>query len=264
MPINARFIPVLLLRGSGAVKTVGFEGGTYLGDILNTVAIFNEKMVDEIVVLDIDAPRTQRRPQFGLLRELASECFMPLAFGGGISSLEDFDAAIAAGAEKVIITTAFADNPGLVSAAAARFGSQSVVVGLDVRPSGVGTNEVFVSAGRRPTGLNPVAAAKIARDAGAGEIVVQSIERDGSLKGYDLDLVRGVTSAVDLSVVALGGAQDLQSMANVIVQAGASAAAAGSVFVFFGRLRAVLVNVPNIGDRTAALERAQLNLRRVQ
>ena len=259
MDVNPRFVPALLLRGTGLVKTIRFEGGTYLGDAVNTVAIFNDKMVDEIAVLDIDARRERRGPNFSLLRDLASECFMPLTYGGGISTLAEVEAAIAAGAEKVVLTTAAHEQPSLVEAAARLLGSQSVVVGLDVRRAG-DHYETCVQAGRVAAGVDPVTAARRAVDLGAGEILVQSLDRDGTRDGYDRALVRAISSAVDISIIALGGARDLQDMAGIIVHGGASAAAAGSLFVFFGRRNAVLVSVPSAADRAAALLAARAEL----
>jgi cyclase len=257
LPVNPRFIPVLLLRGTGLVKTERFADGRYLGDAINAVSIFNDKRVDELIVLDIDCPRESRTPRLGFIRDLASECFIPLTYGGGVRELRDVGSVLEAGVEKVAINTGFFHNPALVTEAAKRFGSQSIVVAIDVRRDPEGVAQVCVSAGRQMTNSDPVAYARRAADAGAGELLVQSVDRDGTWSGYDTDLIRSITAAVDISVVALGGARNLADLAGAIVQGGASAAAAGSMFVFYGRLNAVLINVPDEPARIAALEAAR-------
>jgi imidazole glycerol-phosphate synthase subunit HisF len=239
-----RIIPVLLLDGEDAVKTVRFASPRYVGDIVNTVQIFNEKMVSELVVLDISGKRNGQSPS-PVLRSLAEECFMPLGYGGGINSLDQMSAYYAAGFEKLSLNTAFHTVSGLVSQAAARYGSQSVVVGIDVRKSPQGKNEVFIHNGRKSTGLDPVTVAKRAEAEGAGEILLQSIDRDGTFEGYELALVESVSAAVGIPVVACGGAATTRHLREVQAQAGASAAAAGSMFVFHGVHRAVLVTYPD-------------------
>lgn len=256
MLIDYRIIPVLLLRGSGVVKTVGFRDGRYIGDALNAVSIFNEKMVDEIFIADIDAGRAGRGPAFAMVGEIATECFMPLTYAGGVGSISDIERLLASGVEKVALNSAFAETPDIVEAASRRFGTQSIVVSIDYRLGSGGKPEVFTHGGTRSAGIDPVGQARRAADAGAGELVLQCIDRDGARTGYDIGTVAAVAKAVPVPVVALGGARDMDDLAAAIVDGGAAAAAAGSMFVYYGRLDAVLINVPTDADRAAAMARA--------
>jgi cyclase len=242
--LTPRAIPCLLLRGNGFVKTVRFREPTYLGDPVNIVRLFNDKEVDELIVLDVTATPERRSPRLDFIAQLAGECFMPLCYGGGVSRIEDMQALYALGVEKVALTTSAVSEPRLVSAAAELFGSQSVVVGIDVKRNWRGRYQVMTHAGRRGTGLDPVAHAVHLQEQGAGEILLNSVDRDGTMEGYDLDLVRSVTRAVTIPVIACGGAGSVEHLAAAVFQGGAAAAAAGSLFVFQGRNRAVLVNYP--------------------
>lgn len=245
----ARIIPVLLLdRARRLVKTVRFGERTYVGDPFNVLRLFNEKEVDEIVVLDIDATADRRRPDAGFCRELAAECFMPLGYGGGIGSESDCEQLNRAGIEKFVLGAAAVDLP-LVTRLSANFGAQAVVACLDVRGTGAGAR-CATRSGRNPLDESPVAFARRLEAAGAGEIIVQSIDRDGVRAGYDLPLVASVSGAVGVPVVALGGAGTYEHLAEAF-GAGASAAASGSTFSFIGRLRAVLVNYPSPAQRDA-------------
>lgn len=241
-----RVIPCLLLRNTGLVKTVGFKDPTYLGDPRNIVKIFNDKDADELALLDITATLDKRGPRFDLIREIASECFMPMGYGGGISTLDHVKQLIALGLEKVVINTQAVENPKLIEQSAAIIGSQSVVVSIDVKKSGLfGRYEVFTHGGRKGARLNPAEFARQMEQAGAGEILLNSIDRDGTMKGYDLDLIRMVTQAVTIPVVACGGAANVGDFARAVREGGASAVAAGSMFVFQGRHRAVLISFPS-------------------
>lgn len=242
--IRPRVIPALLLKGQGLVKTVRFKDPRYLGDPINIVRIFNDKEVDELIFLDITATPDQRRPAFELLGKITSECFMPLGYGGGIRSLDDVKMLLGLGVEKVILNTAAVERPELVSEVAAYAGSQAVVVSMDVKRSLLGKYEVFTHCGTKGTGLDPVRHAQEMERRGAGELFVNSIDRDGTMQGYDLDLVRRVAEAVDIPLVACGGAGKVEHLAEAI-RAGASAAAAGSLFVFQGPLRGVLIRYPS-------------------
>lgn len=253
--LRPRIIPCLLIHKGGLVKTVGFEKPKYVGDPLNAVRIFNEKEVDELMVLDIDATRAGREPDYALIRNLAAECRMPLAYGGGVRTVEQFERLVSLGVEKVSISAAAVADPGLVSAAAARVGRQSVVVVIDVRHNG-GRDEVFTHNGTRPTGLEAVEWARRAEAAGAGEIVVNSIDRDGQMKGYDLDLVARVRDAVTVPLTVLGGAGSLADIGALVKRFGLVGAAAGSLFVFKGVYRAVLINYPPRRDKDALLAQA--------
>lgn len=237
-----RVIPCLLLRGSGFVKTVRFDSPRYLGDPVNIVHIFNEKEVDEVCILDIEAGETG--PRLKVIRQIADECFMPASYGGGIDSVETARQVLAAGFEKVVFNTAAARSPSVIEAAAQAFGSQSVVVSIDVATSPQDHREVRIQGGTVAVSDDPVAYAQQMVELGAGEILLTSIDRDGTQEGYDLDLVRAVASAVPVPVIACGGARDIDDLVAVMRTGGAAAAAAGSLFVFYGRLRAVLVNPP--------------------
>ena len=249
--IRPRVIPCLLLKNEGLVKTVKFKDPKYLGDPINIVRIFNDKEVDELIFLDILATVENRRPNFELLGKITSECFMPLGYGGGIRTLEDVKQLLAMGVEKIVLNTSAVENPSLIRVAADYAGSQAVVISMDVKKTLLGKYEVYTRGGKKGTGLDPVKFAVEMEKQGAGELFLNSIDRDGTMQGYDLELVRCVADSVTVPVVACGGAGNIQHLAEAI-QAGASAAAAGSMFVFQGPLRGVLISYP-----------AQAELRRV-
>lgn len=251
---RTRVIPALLLSRSGFVKTIKFRKPTYLGDPVNIVKIFNDKEVDEIVILDILATPEKRGPNFQLLADIASECFMPLAYGGGVKSVDDFKRLTSLGFEKVCINTCAIRNPDLIRAASESFGSSTVIVSIDAKERLFGKYEVCVRGGQERTGIGPVEAAQRAEQHGAGELLVNSISRDGTMRGYDLRLIRQVADAVSIPVVACGGAATVQDLRDAAVTGGASAVAAGSMFVFQGPHRAVLINMPT----TQEIEQAGL------
>ncbi len=238
-----RVIPCLLLQGSGLVKTVKFKNPTYLGDPRNVVKIFNEKEVDELVLLDINATPGSKPIQSQLIYEIVSEAFMPVAYGGGIRDIEDGRRILALGVEKIVINTYAVENPDFITKAASSFGSSSVVVSIDVKKNLFGQFHVFVNGGRKNTRLDPVQHAVNMVRQGAGEIIINSIDLDGTMQGYDLTLIRAVANAVDVPVVACGGAGTATHLADA-VHSGASAVAAGSMFVFQGKHRAVLISYP--------------------
>lgn len=242
--IRPRVIPALLLKGQGLVKTVKFKDPKYLGDPINIVKIFNDKEVDELIFLDITATNEKRCPPFEMLGKITSECFMPLGYGGGIRSLDDVKTLLGLGIEKVILNTAAVERPELVTEAAGYAGSQAVVISMDVKRGLLGKYEVFTHSGTKAAGLDPIRHAQEMEKRGAGELFVNSIDRDGVMQGYDLDLVRRAAEAVGIPVIACGGAGNAQHLAEAI-QAGASAAAAGSMFVFQGPLRGVLISYPS-------------------
>jgi len=240
-----RVIPCLLLKNQGLVKTVKFKNPTYLGDPINVVKIFNDKEVDELVLLDITATIERRKPNFKLIAQIASECFMPLGYGGGIRFLDDIRQLLTIGLEKVIINSFAVENPSFIEAAADEVGSQSIVVSIDVNKSQQGKREVVLYNGTRGTGLDPVGFAREIAVIGAGEILLNSVERDGTMQGYDIDLITQVSQAVNIPVVACGGAGSIRDLVDAVKRGGASAAAAGSLFVFQGRHRAVLISYPS-------------------
>jgi len=254
--IQTRVIPVLLLRNSGLVKTVRFKDPKYLGDPINIVRIFNDKEVDEIVFLDITAAAEQRGPAKKLLAEIAGECFIPLCYGGGVRDHATMKELYTIGVEKVSLNTAAFETPDLVRAAAADWGSQSVIVSIDAKKKLLGGYEVCIRGGKKATGVDPAKFAEQMQAAGAGEILINSIDRDGTMTGYDLDLVRRVADAVDVPVVACGGARNVADLKTVIRDGHASAAAAGSMFVFQGPHRAVLISYPQAGELREVTENA--------
>ncbi len=242
--IPTRVMPCLLLRGAGLVKTVRFKEPKYLGDPRNVVKIFNEKEVDELVILDITATPERHKPRFDLVREIVSEAFMPVAYGGGIRDIEDAKTMLALGVEKIVVNTYAVENPRFIREAADLFGSQSVVVCMDIKKGFFGKYEVFTNGGRKGTKLDPVTFAARMQEIGAGELVVNSIDRDGTMQGYDIELIRSVTSAVSIPVIACGGAGKVEDFGEAVRSGGASAVAAGSLFVFQGKHRAVLISYP--------------------
>lgn len=238
-----RVIPCLLLQDGGLVKTRRFRHPRYVGDPINAVRIFNDKYVDELVFLDIDASRTKSEPNYDLISRIAGECFMPLCYGGGIRTLVQARRIVAAGVEKIAVNSMAIDEPALLTALSHELGASSVVAGIDVKRDWRGRERVFHPGTRRLTQLDPVAHAQAVVAAGAGEIFLNSVDRDGSGKGFDRDLIARVCAAVTVPVIACGGAAGLDDM-RAAVQSGASAAAAGSMFVFYGPHRAVLINYP--------------------
>ncbi len=239
-----RVIPVLLIQNGGLVKSIRFKKHQYVGDPINAVKIFNEKEVDEIVILDISASRERRPPNIQQISELAGEAFMPLAYGGGITTLDQIKKILYEGAEKVVLNTTALDNPQLLIEAARQFGNQSIVVSIDVKKNWLGQYKVYRNNGQKNTGLNPEELAKQMEEAGAGEIMLNSIDRDGTFEGFDLNVISRVTQAVGIPVIACGGASEINDFYCAISGAGASAVAAGSMFVFQLPHRAVLISYP--------------------
>jgi cyclase len=250
--LRPRVIPCLLVHKKGLHKTVRFANPKYVGDPINAVKIFNEKEVDEIVVLDIDATASGSDPDYEMIRNVAAECRMPLCYGGGVRTLEQAVRIIKMGVEKVALSAAAVANPDLVTAIARHVGSQSVVVVLDVkRDPRSNRSEVFTHNGKRATGKDPVAFAVELESRGVGEITINSIDRDGVMKGYDLDLVQSVRSAIQVPMTVLGGAGSLRDVETLVHRFGIIGAAAGSLFVFKGVYKAVLINYPPRVDKLA-------------
>jgi len=242
--LRPRVLPALLLQGGRLVKTVRFRKPRYVGDPINAVRIFNEKEVDELIVIDIDAGRAGVSIPLKLITRIAGECFMPMTYGGGIRTLDQIAEIMAAGVEKVSINRAAVIDRGFVARAAKRFGSQSIVVSIDVRRRLFGQYEICVDGGRRRAGLEPVSLALELESEGAGEILLTSINQEGTMTGYDVDLVRRVASAVSIPVIACGGAGSIDDVIGVVCDAGAAAAAVGSMAVYQGRNRGVLIGFP--------------------
>lgn len=243
-----RVIPCLLLRNNGLVKTIRFKESVYIGDPINAVRIFNEKEVDELIFLDIDATRNKKDLSFSLIRNIATECFMPFSYGGGIGSLQQIEEIIKSGAEKIIINTQAFLKRNFISEAVARFGSSTIVVSMDVKRKLIEGYQVYVNGGRQNTWIKPVEYARQMEDQGAGEIFITSIDRDGTMAGYDIELIKSITEAVSVPVIACGGAGNLNDLGLAVREGGASAVAAGSLFVFQGKRRAVLITYPSYNE----------------
>lgn len=244
-----RIIPVLLMDDRDLIKTINFKDRTYLGDPVNAVKIFNRKGIDELAVLDIGATRNHREPDFEILKDIASEAFMPLACGGGITTVDQVHELLAIGYEKVIINTGLIRNPNLISNSAELFGSQSIVASIDAIKVN-GTHKCAIADGTEVIEKTPVELAIEAERLGAGEIIINSIDRDGMMQGYDIELVRNVVASVKVPVVAIGGAGGIQDLKEVLENGHAHAAAGGSIFVYYGRLKAVLITAPSEKELT--------------
>ena len=239
-----RIIPVLLLKDKGLVKTQKFKNPRYVGDPINAVKIFNDLQADELVFLDITASKESRVISFELVKDIGDEAFMPFAVGGGITKLEEIENILKAGAEKVVINTASFTNPDLIKEASETFGNQSIVVLIDVKKSTTGKKTVWINDGTHNTKRDPIIHSKSVEDLGAGEIIINSIDNDGCMNGYDIELIESVSRAVSIPVVACGGAGRLEDLRKAFINGKASALAAGSLFVFHGPRRAVLINYP--------------------
>lgn len=239
-----RVIPVLLLSNGDLVKTRRFRDPVYIGDPINAVRIFNEKGVDELVLLDITASRNETGDRYQRVSEIVGEAFMPIAYGGGVRSLQQIEKTLRLGVEKVVLNTATVSDLPLITEAAKQFGSQSVVVSIDARRRLGGSYRVYIDGGRRATRSDPSTHARRCADAGAGEILITSIDVEGTYKGYDLRLTRAVADAVTLPVIACGGAATVDDFAQAVTVGGAAAVAASSMFVFQGPHRAVLISFP--------------------
>jgi cyclase len=250
MMLRPRIIPCLLIHKGGLVKTVKFGDPKYVGDPLNAVRIFNEKEVDELMVVDIDSSRTGAPPNEALIAQMAAECRMPLCYGGGVKSADVIERLVALGVEKVALSSAAVERPALVSEAAERVGAQSVVIVIDVKATGLlRSREVVTHNATRRTGHEPVAFAKEMQRLGAGEIVLNSVDRDGVMQGYDLPLIDQLKAAIDVPLTVLGGAGTLDDIKALVQRHPVIGAAAGSLFVFKGKFRAVLINYPDRGQR---------------
>lgn len=256
--LRTRVIPSLLLRRGGLVKTVKFKNPRYVGDPINAMRIFNDKEVDELVILDIDASRAGTGPNFDLLADICSEAFMPVAYGGGVTSIDRIKNLYTLGIEKVIINHAAAVNPGLVTEAASLWGSSGVVVSIDVHRNWLGNYSVCVANGQQDLKRDPVEYALEMEQLGAGEILLNSIDRDGTMQGYDLELIRKVARSISIPLVAVGGAGELAHFRQA-VDAGASAVSAGSMFIFHGKHKAVLITYPEYSELERLFDRELLN-----
>lgn len=241
--LSNRVIPTLLLQDGGLVKTRKFKNPKYVGDPVNAIRIFNEKEVDELVVLDIQASKQGREPNYALINEIAGECFMPLCYGGGVRSVEMAARIFDCGVEKVCLQTAALENPGLITQIAKRFGSQAVVLSVDVKRDWLRRTRLYNAKSGSTTSQVWTDFLRIGVEAGAGEVIVNSVDHDGELDGYDLEVIGQAAGMVEVPVIASGGAGKLDDF-KAAIAAGASAVAAGALFVFHGPHRAVLITYP--------------------
>lgn len=243
-----RIIPVLLLKDLALVKSVQFKNYKYIGDPINAVRIFNELEADELVFLDITASKRNRLISLEFVTAVGEESQMPFCVGGGISTLQDIKAVIAAGAEKVVLNTSAGRDPDFVKAASDEFGSSTIVVCMDVKRTFLGVERAWILGGSRATRFSALDFAKLMEDQGAGELIVQSIERDGTMRGYDIDLIQSISQAVSIPVIALGGAGRVEDLVHAYRYGFANGLAAGSLFVYRDKSRGVLINYPDKGD----------------
>lgn len=254
--LHPRIIPCLLIHKKGLVKTTKFKDPKYVGDPINAVKIFNEKEVDEIIVVDIDASRYQHEPDYQLIEKLAIECRMPLCYVGGIKTIEQAQRIFSLGVEKIAISSAAISNPALITEMAERVGNQSVVVVLDVKKKKMsGKYEIYTHNGTIATGIDPIIFVKKAEELGAGEIVINSIDQDGVMRGYDKTLITKIREVISIPLTVLGGASSLEDIGQIIQEHGIIGLAAGSLFVFKGKFRAVLINYPVYQEKQNLLDK---------
>lgn len=239
-----RVIPVLLLRNLGLVKSVRFKDFRYIGDPINAVKIFNDLRADELVFLDINASKENRKISLDFVKQVGDECKMPFSVGGGIRSIKDIREILNSGAEKVVINTAAAENPDFIREASEEFGSSTIIVSIDVKKRLLGNNSVWIYSGSKQLKYNPVDYARLAAEKGAGEILIQNIDYDGLMGGYDIDIISQISNTVTIPVIACSGAGNNNDLKIAIKDGNASAVAAGSLFVYFGPRKAVLINYP--------------------
>ena len=244
--LNPRIIPNLLIHNKGLVKTINFKNPKYVGDPINAVKIFNEKSVDELIVTDIDATVNNIEPNYSMIEKLAMECRMPLCYGGGITNVNQAKKIFSLGVEKIAISSAAIKNPTLITQLADSVGSQSVVIVMDIKKNFLGNNyELFTHNGTKKTGISPFKFVEEIKELGVGEIVINSIDRDGTMEGYDYKLIDKIRNLTTLPMTILGGAGSLEDIGNLISRYKIIGAGAGSIFVFKGKYRAVLINYPN-------------------
>lgn len=253
--LHPRIIPCLLVHKKGLYKTVQFKNHKYVGDPINAVRIFNEKEVDELIVLDIDATTLGNEPDYKMIENLAAECRMPLCYGGGIKNRAQGERIFGLGVEKIALSSLAGENPAMVTEIAERVGNQSVVVIMDVKKNALrGGYEICTHNSAKPTGINPVDFAITMEKAGAGELVINSIDQDGMMQGYDMQLIQKVRDVISLPMTVLGGCGSLEDIRELIQRYGIIGAAVGSLFVFKGKFRAVLINYPAQTEKMMLLQ----------
>ena len=243
--LQTRIIPCLLLKDNSLVKTVNFKNSAYIGDPVNTARIFNELEVDELVFLDIAATNNNKRPDFKILAELANECFMPLAYGGGINNFEDAKKIFKIGIEKIIINSATFTNPGLITKLAEYFGNQAIVASIDIKKNIFGKYQVYSNSGKKKHRVNPIAWAQELEQLGAGEILLTAIHQEGTWRGFDINIIEKISNAINIPVIANGGAASIEDIEKAVKQGNASAVSLGSMVVYQSKGMGVLVNFPD-------------------
>lgn len=243
--VNIRVIPCLLLHNQSLVKTVRFGKFNYIGDAINTVRIFNQMEVDELIFLDIAASKQGSNPDFSMIEDIANECFMPFAYGGGIRNIEEIYKIHKIGVEKIAINSHALENPEFIKIASDLFGSQSVIVSVDIKRNLLGRYEIYYQGKKRIKKTDPLDFILMAEDYGAGEILLNSVDRDGTWSGYDIELIKKITERISIPLIASGGAGRIGDFHNAVYEGGASAVAAGSMFVYQGKDLGVLVNYPS-------------------
>jgi cyclase len=247
--LRPRIIPCLLVHDKGLVKSIQFKNHKYVGDPINAVRIFNEKEADELMLIDIDATINKIEPNYKMIQNIASECRMPLCYGGGIKNIQQAQKIFSLGVEKIALSSILVENPNIISDLACKVGSQSVVAILDVKKKLFGGYEIYTHNGKNSTGINPINFVEKIENLGAGEIVINSIDQDGTMNGYDLKLVEQIRKSTSLPLTILGGAGSLNHIGNLIQNYGIIGAAAGSLFVFKGVYKAVLINYPSFKEK---------------
>lgn len=243
-----RVIPCLLLQGKGLVKGIKFKDHRYVGDPMNAIQIFNAKEVDELFFLDITATKENRIPPIDLIERIADQCLTPFCVGGGIKTVKEIKSILSAGAEKVCLNTYAFENPKLIREASDTFGAQCIAVSIDYKKNWLGKYEVFTRCGSKSVSKDLFGIVKEVESKGAGEIILNSIDKDGTMEGYDFDLIKNISETVAVPVIAMGGAGTNEHLKQVLSEGKASAAAAGSMFVFHGKRRAVLIKYPDINE----------------
>lgn len=257
--LRPRIIPCLLVSNKGLVKTINFKEPRYVGDPINAVRIFNEKEVDELTILDIDASLLNKEPDYKSIEFWASECRMPLCYGGGIKTVEQAQTIFSLGVEKIAISSVAVENPIIISKIAERVGSQSVVVVLDIRRKLLGGYEVYSHNAKKHCNINLLEFVQLAEHLGAGEIVINSIDQDGTMNGYDMTLTKKIRDRINTPLTVLGGAGNLDHISQLIKSFGIIGASAGSLFVFKGIYRAVLINYPDPFIKDELIKKSIIN-----
>ena len=242
--LRTRVIPVLLLIENGLYKTIRFKNPRYIGDPINAVKIFNEKEVDELVLFDILSSEKNKEPDFNLIHTIATECFMPICYGGGINTLETASKLFRLGVEKISINSAGLKRPDFIKELSDKFGRSSIVVTVDVKKDILGNYYVCTNRGKTNTGLKAVEWIKKVEDLGAGEVIVNDVDRDGTMSGYNIKLLKSISEISHIPIVACGGAGKLEDFKEAVEEGGVSGVAAGSLFVYYGSKKGILINYP--------------------